>query len=360
MAKRVRLTRRRKAVEDNTPYPGTVNQPDRTFKKRDQYDNWDEVVNHPLPDMRHEWQDNPRDDIGFGIPKESTLSVASIRVAANKAVRLAVLLLGEKVGDEAIEDQARDFMGMTQESLDRSLARFADTQTLYEAEDKGKEEEEKAAESIQEKKEEEAKKSSEEEPEVKKAQDEDEEEEKDEESKEASEEKAEEKEASTDEPKKAQDDDDDDDDDDDKDEESKEASEESKEVKAEEEDKKEEDKKEEDKKEEDKKEASDDESKTEAKEETASEEAKGPNELDIELNASTGDLEPDTEADARLAQLFDDPMAVKAEQETQETEGSKKAGITKLGGQPKVASEGESADISSIWGTAPDVSDIFA
>ena len=39
---RKRLTarmRERRAVEDGTPYPGTVNQPDRKFKRRDQYDN---------------------------------------------------------------------------------------------------------------------------------------------------------------------------------------------------------------------------------------------------------------------------------------------------------------------------------
>ena len=94
MARKRLTARRRESVENPTiPYPGSVNQPDRKFKTREEYDNWVETVNHPLPDMRHEWQDNPRDGIGFGIPKESTLSVASVRVAANKAVRIAVLLL---------------------------------------------------------------------------------------------------------------------------------------------------------------------------------------------------------------------------------------------------------------------------
>ena len=132
---RKRLTaRRRESVENPTiPYPGSVNQPDRKFKTREEYDNYVETLNHPTPDMRSEWQDNPRDGIGFGIPKESTLSVASVRVAANKAVRIAVLLLGEKVSDEVIEAQARDLMSMKGEYMDATLARFAETQELYEA-----------------------------------------------------------------------------------------------------------------------------------------------------------------------------------------------------------------------------------
>ena len=63
----------------------------------DEYHTFEQQVNHELPDMRHEWKDDERDDIGFGVaepwgesPKVPT--VASVRVAANKAVRIAVLL----------------------------------------------------------------------------------------------------------------------------------------------------------------------------------------------------------------------------------------------------------------------------
>ena len=140
--KRVRLTqRRRRAVEDDIPYPGTVNQPGRTFKRRDEYDNWEETINHPLPDMRHEWKDNPRDEIGFGIPDETVPTVASVRVAASKAVKLAVLLLGDKVGEEVVEEQARDFMRLSEESLDASLRRFAESEKLYTASDETEDEE---------------------------------------------------------------------------------------------------------------------------------------------------------------------------------------------------------------------------
>jgi hypothetical protein len=133
---RVRLTqraKRRQAVEDNIPYPGTVNQPNRKFKTRDQYDNWEEVVNHPLPDMRTEWKDNPRDEIGFGIPK-----INAVRAAATKAVKLAYLFLGDKVDEATIEKQARDFMKLSSKQLDASLKRYASTEAIY-AEDQNTE-----------------------------------------------------------------------------------------------------------------------------------------------------------------------------------------------------------------------------
>ena len=140
--KRVRLTqrRRRKAVEDNTPYPGTANQPDRRFKPRAEYDNWEEVTNHPLPDMRHDWQSDERDDIGFGIPEAwgASPTSASVNVGAHKAVRLAILLLGEKTPEEVIEVQARDLMMLGPEIMDRTLERYASTAELYEASDKDK------------------------------------------------------------------------------------------------------------------------------------------------------------------------------------------------------------------------------
>jgi hypothetical protein len=319
MAKRVRLTqrmRRRRAVEDNIPYPGTVNQPDRQFKKHDQYDNWEEVINHPLPDMRHDWKDDERDEIGFGIPEPwgESPTVASVKVAANKAVRLAILLLGEKTPEDVIEAQARDFMHLGNEVMDRTMARFAKTQDLYASDElseeddldesegetasdktaatEGEEEaEEKAAETIQEEKEEEA------------------------------------KEAST---KTAGDDEDDDDDDDDgddddgDDEEGKEASE-------------------------------------AQPEPTEAATRRNPTDLDIELTSSMDDeVGPDPEVDAQLqAALFGDEPEPDL---TPKREASEKKGVKKLGGQPRVASDANSApDISGIWGNldAPDVSDVF-
>ena len=145
MGKRVRITQRtRKGADMSVPYPGNVNQPDRTDPAWDQYQTFEQTVNHELPDMRHEWQDDQRDDIGFGIPESEKAApaptMASVRVAANKAVKLAVLLLGEKVPEKVIEQQARDFLKIGGEAMDRTLARFANTQKFYAEEDEKVEE----------------------------------------------------------------------------------------------------------------------------------------------------------------------------------------------------------------------------
>jgi hypothetical protein len=140
MATRVRLTDPRRnaskriAVEDSIPYPGTVNQPNRKFRRRDEYHTFEHSRNHETPDMRTEWRDDSHDEIGFGIPDTRGPMVASVRVAANKAVRVAVLLLGDKVDGDTIEAQARDFMSMDVRALDRTISRFAETQDLYEDE----------------------------------------------------------------------------------------------------------------------------------------------------------------------------------------------------------------------------------
>jgi hypothetical protein len=148
MGKRTRLTQRtRKGADGSVPYPGNVNQPDRTDPAWDKYHTFEQQVNHELPDMRHEWKDDERDGIGFGIqesvknpgeapigeakPVPAAPTMASVRVAANKAVKLAVLLLGEKVPEKVIEQQARDFLQIGSEAMDRTLARFANTQKFY-------------------------------------------------------------------------------------------------------------------------------------------------------------------------------------------------------------------------------------
>lgn len=436
---RVRLTQR-KAADASIPYPGNVNQ-ERNDPAWEKYHTFEQRVNHELPDMRHEWQDDERDDIGFGISEPwgqspTVPTVASVRVAANKAVRIAVLLLGEKVEDEVIEAQARDLMAMNPKAMDRTLSRFADTQKLY-AEDEDEADEKKAADEKDEKKEaaDEA-----DEKDEKKAADEKKDEppafiqKKIDESKEkkgskelaegmkaedkpADEKKAEEAPAEekkdakcgADEEKKE-----------DKVEarlakletmissivaavmpkkagdvppefkeqqqkmkdkaEEKKAGEaeftpaiakpgaEAEAVKAEEkpaEEKKAEDKPVEEKKAEDKpaeeKEAAKAADEAPAEEKKEAKKAQGPNEMDIELTGAMdeGEEEVDPETASQLASLFDD--GVTATEELPEKEASKKAGIKKLGGQPRVASAGGAgvADISSIWETAPDVSEVF-
>jgi len=284
------------------PYPGTINQPDREFKKRDEYHTFEHTINHETPDMRTEWRDDERDEIGFPIAEDNsavegdggegkvTASVSettTLRQAAGKAVKLAMLLLGEKVAEEVIEAQAKDFMKLGSESLDSALSRFADSETLYVAEEDKEEDKE-----------------------VEAAKEEDKEEDK-------------EVEAAKEEDK-----------------------EEDKEVEA----AKEEDK--EDKEEE--KEAAD-----EVKEEDEVEAKKSSTEMDIELQA--GDDEDEGESDekeaALLASIFaEDDDAVEAPKVA-----SAKRGAQTLGSQPmvKVASEMSTNDISAIWQDAPDVSEVF-
>jgi len=386
MSKRIRLTdRRRQAVDSpGTPYPGNVNLPERQFKEHAQYDNWKEVVNHPLPDMRHEWQDNPRDEIGFGIPKSNSLqpTLASVHVAADKAVRASVLLLGEKVAETVIEEQARDFMLMGGEALDRTLGRFQQTQKLYVAADDDDDDDDDDED------EEDGKKASvntaaddaeDDDEDGKKAAD-DAEEGDDEDNKEASTELATATDAGTDtvpeqpaESTGSQDG------------KQKGASEqfdadvqtkiaelkvmveaqasnrEAYNQKVMEAAKKAlagEDSDDADEKKEDDKKASTPLSYIDIPERVA-----GPNEMDIELTATMdSEVQPDPAADAMLAGLFDDGTPAELpEPGMGSREASAKQGIKTLGGQPKVAgvSAGGPVDISDIWASAPDVSEIF-
>ena len=389
---RVRLTHRRQSADMSVPYPGNVNQPDRRDPDWEQYHTFEQTVNHELPDMRHEWKDDSRDDIGFGIPEANPPTVASVRVAANKAVRVAVLLLGEKVDDDVIEAQARDFMSLSQEAMDRTLDRFAKSQALYADDDddkeEKKEEDKKASKEL-------ADKASEvpapvkapEKADEKKAEDKADEKKEEKKAEDKAEEKKEEKKAEdkADE-KKAEDKADEK-----KDEEKKEAkskksddedeAEEKKDDKKDASSKKSEDKKEmpefikekieeskkdkkadedEEEKDEDKSKKADDDDDEEEKDEKKEAKVASPNELNIELTgAADEEVEPDAEADAQLASLFDDGLMAKQEEQPKAA-SSKKAGIKKLGGQPKVAAEDAApVDISSIWDSAPDVSQLF-
>lgn len=58
-------------------------------------------------------------------------TMKAIRSTASKAVKLAVLMLGDKAPEETIEAQARCFMQLGADGLEESLERFQDTQNLY-------------------------------------------------------------------------------------------------------------------------------------------------------------------------------------------------------------------------------------
>jgi hypothetical protein len=293
MGNRIRLTDSRRRASDDTPYSGTVNQ-DRKFVESDKYNTFEQTVNYELPDMRTDWRNDSRDEIGFPIAEEhpqvgiedegqKIASYSQLRQAASKAVKLSMLLLGNKVPDKMIEAQAQDFMRLGSEAIERSLDRFAKTEEMYAAEEDEDDKEET--------------------PVAKKGAEEDDKEE-------------------APKAKKSSDDEDEDDE-------------------------------------------------TFAK--------KGMVELDIDMTAGEEeDEEGDAAAQKVLSSLFEEvkrqgAKSSKASDEDAEDEAkeeepkarsasasAKARGAQKLGGQPRVASENMSVnDISKIWGTTPDVSDLF-
>ena len=155
MSKRVRMTRRQ-AADDQQPYPGSINQPGRVEegRKSDDYeiDSY-EVPGWELQDLPTKFDDQSlRNSIGFteqtSTPAESrkatearTAHVQRVRVAASKAVRLAVLLLGDKVPEKMIEGQAHELMRLGDVGLSRALKRYAMTSKLYAEEEEVVEEE---------------------------------------------------------------------------------------------------------------------------------------------------------------------------------------------------------------------------
>jgi len=92
--------------------------------------------------------------------------------------------------------------------------------------------------------------------------------------------------------------------------------------------------------------------------EDKAEEVKAEDTTDVSFGLADEEEPIDPEQVAQLASIFDKGAA---DEELPKQEASKKAGIKKLGGQPKVAaaSGGGMTDISSIWETAPDVSEVF-
>ena len=141
MSKRIRLTARlamnNKRVAESQEdglFPGDVGNEERkkNYRKIDEYHTFKQTVNHELPDMRHDWQDNPRDEVGMGIPKTAKSTIVT---ATANATKLAYFLLGEKASNDMIEAQARDFLRLGSDRLNAAVERFAETVDLYEDEE---------------------------------------------------------------------------------------------------------------------------------------------------------------------------------------------------------------------------------
>lgn len=131
---RTRLTTRIAALKSRKAesqkdglFPGDVGNMERSknYHDIDEYHTFEQTVNHELPDMRHEWKDNPREETGHGIPK-----MAKVYMAAKKATKLAMIMLGDDASEEKITAQARDFMRMGGNALTATINRWAEAEEL--------------------------------------------------------------------------------------------------------------------------------------------------------------------------------------------------------------------------------------
>ena len=122
---RIRLTQRMAArnrkADSAEPETAIDLGKNRTYHKIDEYHTFEPSQNHWEPDMRHEWKEDKHDETGFGVPK-----MAKVYMAAKKATKLAMMLLGENADESVLEKQARAFMRMGDKALTASIERWAE------------------------------------------------------------------------------------------------------------------------------------------------------------------------------------------------------------------------------------------
>ena len=123
---RIRLTKRmagrnRKAdsAEPATPIDLGKN---RTYHKIDEYHTYKPTLNHWEPDMRHDWEKDQTERLETN---HGTIRMAKVYMAAKKATKLAMMLLGDNASEASIENQARAFMRMGDKALTASIERWA-------------------------------------------------------------------------------------------------------------------------------------------------------------------------------------------------------------------------------------------
>lgn len=125
--KRVRLTQRNRKAQSQADglFPGDVGNMERSksYRDIDHYHTFEQTVNHELPDMRHEWKDDKRDENNIPIPK-----VAELYAAAQNAIKLSMMFLGDNAPQKMIQAQARDFMKLGNTRLVASLNRWYETE----------------------------------------------------------------------------------------------------------------------------------------------------------------------------------------------------------------------------------------
>ena len=104
---RIRLTQRMAArnrkADSAEPETAIDLGKNRTYHKIDEYHTFEPSQNHWEPDMRHEWKEDKHDETGFGVPK-----MAKVYMAAKKATKLAMMLLGENADEDDGECDEHD------------------------------------------------------------------------------------------------------------------------------------------------------------------------------------------------------------------------------------------------------------
>ena len=127
MSKRIRLTHKSRMAESQADglFPGDVGNMERSkaYRDIDQYHTFEQTVNHELPDMRHEWKEDKRDENNIPVPK-----VAELYAAAQNAIKLAMMFLGDKATEKMVQAQARDFMKLGNTRLVASMNRWYETE----------------------------------------------------------------------------------------------------------------------------------------------------------------------------------------------------------------------------------------
>ncbi len=134
MEERIRLTQRMAArnrqADSATPETPIDLGKNRPYHDIDEYHTFEPSLNHWIPDKRHEWKEDKHDATGFGIPK-----MTKVYMAAKKATKLAMIMLGEDAPEEALERQARDNMRMGDKALTATLERWTEYHSVKTAAD---------------------------------------------------------------------------------------------------------------------------------------------------------------------------------------------------------------------------------
>jgi len=124
----------RKALKENPDSCLNMNKEPTNDKPYGAYDKSTPAITHETQSDHTDWKNDKHDEIGLGVPKtEAEIArIAGQRLAAHKAVKIAMNLLGDRCPEEVIAAQGREFFaGMTMTAMDNTLRRIAETEGLY-------------------------------------------------------------------------------------------------------------------------------------------------------------------------------------------------------------------------------------